>query len=328
MDFAAVVIGRNEGPSLRASLDSVRRVELPLVYVDSGSSDGSVSLARELEIPTVELDHRRPFSAARARNEGVTELVQQWPGIKYVLFLDGDCELASGFPAEAIKALDRDPSCAIVTGHLHERHPEASTYNRLCHLEWRSPAGSIEDVNRLGGIMAIRVAAFQGVDGFHEAAIAGEEPDLGIRLKMAGYSMMKLDTLMATHDARMTSFRQWWRRSIRGGHAIAQRYSRHGRTPYRDGRRELLSDLFWGLALPVVALSLAWVTRGASLLLLGGYAVLGLRIYRYHRRQGLGRSDAVLITRYTLYGKFAHVIGIARFWRNRARGKFEIIEYK
>jgi hypothetical protein len=82
------------------------------------------------------------------------------------------------------------------------------------------------------------------------------------------------------------------------------------------------------LALPLTALSFAEVIGGGSLLLLGGYVVLGRRIYLYHRRQGLGRSDAMLITRYTLYGKFAHVLGIARFWRNRIRGKFEIIEYK
>lgn len=327
-EMVAVVIGRNEGDRLVPSLRSVQAVELPVVYSDSGSSDGSVDRARALGVPAIELSPDRPFSAGRGRNEGLEEALRRSPGAKYAMFLDGDCELDAAFPTAARAAFEQHPDCAIVTGHLSERHPEASIYNRLCAIEWRSPAGRIENMNALGGIMAIRVSGFQKVGGFDVKAIAGEEPDLGIRLGLAGYSTVKIDAPMATHNANIMRFRQWWKRAVRGGHALAHRYAQHGRTRFRDGRREIMSDLFWGLGLPAAILILLWPTRGLSLLLLGGYAVLGWRVYRRYRREGLSTDDAWLVARFIVYSKFAHVVGIARYWLNRLRGEFRIIEYK
>lgn len=328
LGMAAVVIGRNEGDRLKPSLQSVAAAGLPLVYVDSGSTDDSLTAARSLDVPVISLARDRPFSAARGRNEGLQEVSRRWPETKSVMFLDGDCVLDANFPALAAETFERKSDCAIVTGHLSERFPDASIYNRLCAMEWRSPAGRIDNMNALGGIMAIRVAAFKAVGGFNEEAIAGEEPDLGVRLCLAGYSIWKIDHPMATHDAAMTRFGQWWQRAVRGGHALAHRYSRHGRSRFRDGRRELLSDLFWGLAVPLATLVLLWPTRGLSFLLLGGYALLYRRVYGHYCRSGLSNADARLAARFILYSKFAHVVGIAKYAANRLRGEYRIIEYK
>jgi GT2 family glycosyltransferase len=276
----------------------------------------------------IELDPAKPFSAGRGRNEGVDEALRRWPGAAYVMFLDGDCVLDRAFPAAAAATLDEHADCAIVTGHLSERAPDASIYNRLCAIEWRSPAGRIDNMNNLGGIMVARLSAFRDVGGFNLRAIAGEEPDLGVRLRLKGYSIIKIDEPMATHDAHIVSFAQWWTRAVRGGHALAHRYASHGRSEMRDGRREILSDLFWGLALPLAIAVLLWPTRGASLIGLAAYAALGLRVYRRYRGSGLSPSDAALVSRFILLSKLAHVAGIARYCRNRLRGEFRIIEYK
>jgi GT2 family glycosyltransferase len=327
-NMAAVVIGRNEGERLEPSLRSAQSARLPVVYVDSGSTDGSASVASKLDIAVVELDPSRPFSAARGRNEGLREALRRWPEIDYVMFLDGDCVLNPDFPVRAARTFEQYPDCAIVTGHLTERSPEASIYNRLCSIEWRSPAGPILSMSGLGGIMAIRVSAFCEVGGFNEQAIAGEEPDLGVRLGLAGHSFIKIDEAMATHDAQMLRFGQWWRRAVRGGHALAHRYATHGRTRFRDGRRELLSALFWGFALPVVVLLLSLPTHGLSLLLLAAYGVIAWRVYRYHVRAGACPSDAWLAARFNVYSRFAHFLGVLRYCLNRLRGRFHIIEYK
>jgi GT2 family glycosyltransferase len=326
--IAAVVIGRNEGPQLAAALGSVQAARLPLVYVDSGSTDGSPTLATKLGVPVIELDPVRPFSAARGRNEGVAEVVRRWPDVEYVLFLDGDCVLDPGFPTAAIDTLDAHDDCAIVTGHLSERHREASIYNRMCAIEWRSPAGPMEDINGLGGIMVIRLSAFLGVGGFDEKAIAGEEPDLGNRLRLAGHSIIKIDRPMASHDARMLRFGQWWSRAVRAGHAMAHRYATHGRTDVRDAVRETRSAIFWGFLLPLMILLLLWPTRGLSLLLLGTYGLLGWRIYRHYKGTGVSDSDSALMGRFLIYAKFAEVLGILRYCLNRVRGRFHIIEWK
>ena len=156
-------------------------------------------------------------------------------------------------------------------------------------------------MNALGGIMAVRTSAFRDVGGFNEQAIAGEEPDLGVRLGLAGYLIVKIDQPMATHDAQILRFGQWWRRAVRAGHALAHRYARHGRTPFRDGQREIRSVLFWGFLFPSLILVLLWPSRGLSLLLLGGYALLGRRIYRYYSGPGAAHGRAARGAIYRLW---------------------------
>lgn len=327
-DMVAVVIGRNEGRHLASSLTSVGKAGLPLVYVDSGSADGSPSLARQLGVAILELDPARPFSAARARNEGLVDALRRWPKVRYVLFLDGDCEIDRDFPRAAADMFERHADCAIVTGHLTERAPDASIYNRLCAMEWRSPAGKIENFASLGGIMAARISAIRAVGGFNEQVIAGEDSELGVRLALAGNSIFKIDKAMATHDARMMHFREWWKRSVRAGHSFAQRFALHGRSPLRDCRRELVSAILWGFATPATVIVLLVPTHGLSLLLLGGYVLLAWRVYRYYRASGTSPPDAAMATRFMLYSKFANFLGVLTFCLNWLRGSFHIIEYK
>ena len=69
-DIGVVIIGRNEGERLSNCIDAVKMVNVNIVYVDSGSIDGSLEFARRSGITVVSLDPSRIFTAARARNEG------------------------------------------------------------------------------------------------------------------------------------------------------------------------------------------------------------------------------------------------------------------
>src|SRR5258708_7691594 len=92
-----VAIGRNEGERLRACFDSLAALVSSIVYVDSGSTDDSVPLAKSRNIHVVSLNMSIPFTAARARNEGFNHLRELHPNIDYVQFLDGDCQLVPGY---------------------------------------------------------------------------------------------------------------------------------------------------------------------------------------------------------------------------------------
>jgi hypothetical protein len=133
---------------------------------------------------------------------------------------------------------------------------------------------------------------------------------------------------MAVHNADMTTFTQWWKRSVRAGHALAQRYALNGRTPARDCAREYKSTLFWGVALPAAALATLVPTFGFSSLLLLGYPLLGFRIYRHYRRRGCSKADALLGARFGVYAKLANGVGLLKFLSNRISGSYRIIEYK
>jgi len=315
-----VAIGRNEGERLRRCLESLAGQGLALVYVDSGSQDGSVEMARGLGVEAVELDMSRPFSAARARNEGFGRLLEVAPGARYVQFVDGDCEVAGGWIDRARRELDDRADVAAVAGRLRERRPEQSIYNRLADLEWDTPVG---EAKACGGIAMMRVEALRQAGGFDPGLIAGEEPELCVRLRRDGWKIRRIDAEMALHDMAMTRFRQWWRRTMRTGHAYAEGNALHGRPPERHYVRETRSILGWGLVAPLAALLLAWPTRGVSLaLLLAGYAFLFWRVYRYGRGgRGWNSSDALAYAWFVVLGKIPGALGVARYWLGRLSGK-------
>ncbi|MDB5809266.1 MAG: hypothetical protein JWN94_1388 [Betaproteobacteria bacterium] len=326
--LGVVVIGRNEGERLVKCLASVRTAAYPTVYVDSGSSDHSVAVAQSYGTEVVALDPARPFSAARARNEGHAHLLKRFPTIRFVQFIDGDCTLIDGWLEAAVAALEADPRRAAVIGHLFERHADATPYNRLCALEWKSRPGDLENFGGLIGIAVIRSAVLVQLGGYNPQVIAGEDSELGVRMGLAGYKITKLEQPMATHDANMISFQQWWRRAVRSGHAIGQRAHLNGKSALRDAMRERNSAVFWGIVLPAGILLTAVPTRGLSFIALGAYAMQGYRIYRGRRRSGDTPADAMLYTKFVLLAKFAHAVGLARFFANRAVHRYEIIEYK
>jgi GT2 family glycosyltransferase len=157
--------------------------------------------------------------------------------------------------------------------------------------------------------------------------IAGEDSELGVRLSLAGYRIVKVDADMAVHHNGIDSFSAWWRRSVRAGHALANRHALNGRSAVGDCRREFLSTVFWGLLLPISAALLIWPTRGLSLALLLGYALLGFRMRRRLRRSR-SNHDATVAAWFGVLSKFANAQGLCRFFINSLTGRFEIMEYK
>ncbi|MDO5646438.1 glycosyltransferase family 2 protein [Paracoccus sp. (in: a-proteobacteria)] len=315
LSTAAVIIGRNEGARLVRCLESARAQGLaPVVYVDSGSTDDSVLAAHDLGAQVVMLDSDRPFTAARARNAGFDALAGL-PGDALVQFIDGDCELRDGWVATARDFLRDHAQAAIVAGRVRERHPDASIYNQLCDAEWDRPAGETDAV---GGIFVVRAGAFRDAGGFNPALIAGEEPELCLRLRHAGWQIWRLDHEMVWHDAAMTRFGQWWRRMRRGGHATAEAVAMHG--PNQPAGARLRRALIWGLALPIVAVLGAVVTPWALLVLLAYPA----QIARLARRSG-----CLLCAAFQTLSKLPEALGALRYYWGRVTSRHQgLIEYK
>lgn len=320
--LAAVLIGRNEGARLLRALASLQGQAERIVYVDSGSTDGSAEAARTIGAEVVKLDLSRPFTAARARNEGIAALRARGPCPDLVQFMDGDCELQPGWLPTARAFLERHPSAAVACGRRRERFPGASIWNRLCDAEWDTPVGT---ARACGGDALIRMAALDAVGGYNPRLIAGEEPEMCVRMRQAGWEIWRLDAEMTLHDADMTRLSQWWTRTRRGGHAAAEGMAMHGRPPERHGRAQVYRALLWALALPIGTALLVPVLGIWALLLLLAYPAQILRLWF---RGGLRRGafeQAVFMT----LGKFAELQGITEFWLRRLSGRTaRLIEYK
>lgn len=324
-DVGIVIIGRNEGSRLERCLRSVADSGR-VVYVDSNSSDGSVPLARDLGVEVVELDMSIPFSAARARNEGFACLRNRYSDLQFIQFADGDCEMVPQWIDRARDELLQDPSLGVVAGRRRERFPDASLYNRLCDIEWNTPIG---DAKACGGDAMMRTEALESVGAFDPTVIAGEEPELCVRLRAAGWKIKRLDQEMTLHDASMNRFSQWWKRMKRAGHAYAQGASMHGRHPEKHWTREVRSITFWGGFLPAIALILAWPTNGISLVMFLAYFLLIYRASKYYRGRSFSRSDSFLAATFDVLAKMPQMVGVIKFYLNQMFAKQStLIEYK
>ncbi|HMO06021.1 MAG TPA: glycosyltransferase [Paracoccaceae bacterium] len=319
--IGAVVIGRNEGARLVACLASIPAAVARVVYVDSGSTDGSPAAAQAAGAVVVALDPALPFTAARGRNAGFAALMAGGP-VDLVQFIDGDCRLQPGWIETARDFLLAHPRAAVVCGRRRERFPEASVYNRLCDAEWDTPVGQAK---ACGGDALMRAAAVAAAGGYRDDVIAAEDDEFCQRLIAAGWEVWRLDAEMTLHDAAMTRLSQWWRRAVRAGHGFAQVGGLHPGHFVAPRRRMWV----WGLVLPVVAIAglfwQPWLALGVAAL----YATSLVRVARRFHGKGLGLREAILCAGLITLSKFPNLVGAARYRMRRLRNDaVTIIEYK
>lgn len=312
-------------------LESVREAGV-VIYVDSGSTDGSVTRARGLGADVVELDMTMPFTAARARNAGFARLRELKPSVRFVQFVDGDCELRETWLATGAAALEADPAIAAVCGRLRERHPERSIYNRMCDIGWDYPIGEIQ---ACGGVAMYSAELFAAAKGFNDGLIAGEEFELCSRLRKAGGRIRRIDAEMAWHDVGITRLGQWWKRAVRAGFSYAEGWAVHAREVGGGHRRSAQRAMLWGLALPAIALvgaagSAIWLP-----MIVLPVAALCLCIFQLARlafleaRRGRPAFDAASFAVFLLLAKLPEAHGAVQYWLARARGRRpRIIEYR
>lgn len=312
--IAAVIIGRNEGGRFLACLASLPKGLEPVIYVDSGSTDGSMEAARAQGAEVVSLDDKLPFTAARARNAGLARLPET---VEFVQLIDGDCALAEGWIETAETALRADPDLAVVCGRRRERHPEASVYNQLCDWEWDTPVG---EAKACGGDAMMRLSALRAVGGYRDDLIAGEEPELCVRLRKAGWRITRVEAEMTWHDAAMTRFSQWWRRSRRAGHAFAEGAALHGAPPERHWVTETRRALIWGGLLPLLILIAAVTEPWLGFFMALAYPAQVMR---------LGKAMPIERAFFTVLGKLPEAQGVLGFYLGRLMGrKRTLLEYK
>ncbi len=131
----------------------------------------------------------------------------------YVALVDSDVELTPGWTAATVGALDADPAIAQVSGPLvfaHDRGTLNSDGGALgpLGLAWdrlvgapASDADTPEDVLWLNtAAVLFRPEPALAVGGFDEAFFYGyEEPDLGVRLAIAGWRSRVVPAAVAVH---------------------------------------------------------------------------------------------------------------------------------
>lgn len=320
--IGAVVIGRNEGQRLMACLESLHQLSAQIVYVDSGSSDNSINNAKSLNAHVLSLNLAQNFTAARARNAGADELIKLFPSVHYIQFVDGDCVVNSNWLDKALEFLEKNQNVAIVCGRRRERFPENSIYNYQCDIEWNTPIG---EAKACGGDCLIRVDAFKAIEGYRDNLIAGEEPEMCLRLRNSGWKIWRIDTEMTLHDANILHFHQWWRRNVRAGYAFAEGSYLHGLAPERHWVKETMRALTWGIVFPIIIFIMAKFNAKYAAILMLIYPLQLIRLIKQNSNTHKKYRLSLLL----LLSKFAEGFGLIKFLINKLfNQRGELIEYK
>jgi glycosyltransferase involved in cell wall biosynthesis len=327
--LSVVVIGRNEGERLSRCLESISHMRPPpgsieVIYVDSGSTDGSLERALQFKAKVKRLESANPCAAA-ARNVG-------WRVAKapIIFFLDGDTVLESNFVADAIAELD-DPNVAVVFGNRREIKPKASIYNRVLDLDWNGPAGFVEFC---GGDALMRREVLESVGGFDERLIAGEEPEMCRRIRALGFTILHVDRPMTGHDLAMTRFSQYWRRAVRSGYAYAEVSARFRNTDLplwdRKARRNIVHGA--GLLGIIAGAPLCSIAFHSPIPIATAVAIIAVLAIRTALKFRWKTDDPAAIL---LFGLHSHLVqipllfGQLKYQRDRFTGRTsKLIEYK
>lgn len=253
-----IIIGHNEAAMLGQAIQSALDVDYPgdrfeVIYVDSNSTDDSLDIAASFPIRVVALEEGLPTPGA-ARNAGARVARGE-----YLHFQDGDMLLDPNWLKVALTVLNAD-TVGCVFGRVREMNPHKNIFNRTedIHLALQAPGPSRSPAG--GGTFTRE--AFQSAGGYDGALRAGEEIDLGYRLRRRGYRILSLNYPMARHDVDFKGFSYFWRRGIRDGVSETEILRRC------RNRREVLSR------------SYIWKTDAQMLLFVGGTATsVALGVY-------------------------------------------------
>ncbi len=185
--------------------------QMAILVIDNSSTDDTPAVLADIakRLPC-KLEHLRkaPEGPTVARNIGLRRGVEG-----YVALVDSDVELDAGWTAATVAALEADASLAQVGGKLVFAHDPTilNSYggeSGWLGLSWdRAEGHPVDSVTHPTEVLWINTAAVMlrpgpalALGGFDEFFFYGyEEPDLGLRLAIAGWRSMVVPEARAIH---------------------------------------------------------------------------------------------------------------------------------
>jgi len=190
-ELSVILISKNQEWNvdrlIRSVLDETSDItDREVVLVDSASTDRTVDVASAYPITILRLHADQHLSAAAGRYIGYKNTSG---GL--VLFLDGDMELCSGWLRRAMAVMDRRTDVAVVSGSWLDLPRDAQRDNKD-HSGFSPTSEEEEDVRSVGGAGMFRRTVLEQVGPFNPFLYSDEEPELCLRIRHAGYRVIKL----------------------------------------------------------------------------------------------------------------------------------------
>jgi glycosyltransferase involved in cell wall biosynthesis len=201
-ELSVVLIARNQAWNIRRLIESVIRgtscaSSMEIVLVDSASTDETVELARRYPVSIFRLKSGQRLSPAIGRYVGY----QHTQG-EFVLFLDGDHELLPGWLEVALRAMRTTPQIGFAMStaliNLPRNFPQSSTPSSE-NILFGPPRESSRVSFVSGGAALYRRSVLEQVGAFNPYLYSEEEPELCLRTRGAGYSVLLFDQPIVRH---------------------------------------------------------------------------------------------------------------------------------
>jgi glycosyltransferase involved in cell wall biosynthesis len=200
-ELCVVLITKNQAWSIVRLMESVLRETASvsskeIILVDSASTDGTLELAGAYPIRIFRLQRGQPLSPAIGRYVGYKQAQGE-----YVLFLDGDTELVEGWLTHALRVMRETPSVGALSGHVINLPTAAAKEPAplLRKTEMHAPREVLWGSYGGGGAAMYRRAVLEQVGTFNPYLNSDEEPELGLRIRHAGYRILELDHPIVRH---------------------------------------------------------------------------------------------------------------------------------
>lgn len=257
MKLSIVIIGKNEEKNLDNLFESLQSIsaEHEIIYVDSASSDGSVSIALKYAHMICELEQSSQLCASAGRYVGTLQARGEW-----ILYLDGDMTLVPEFAAWIDKNLQevRDERLAGYIGRYTYLYENGSqNQNQLLH-----PKNG--RVSHFGGAVLLNKDDVVKAGNWNPSVIANEEIDLYVRIQKSGKYVEAIDLEMVKHLATNQSkaeilislFLPVNNRFYGFGQALKSQYIHHSLLTFIYCHP--FPFIFWGLLIVSLFCSVGW----------------------------------------------------------------------
>jgi glycosyltransferase involved in cell wall biosynthesis len=192
-NVSIVIIGYNEAENLPKTFQAISQMHYPptkleTIYVDSGSKDNSVEIARQY-VDKVFIEAKYP-TPGRNRNRGLIEAKYE-----IVHFIDGDVTINKDY-LRNIVFLFAEKNVQAIVGQLNEQYP--NIYNRMASLSQATKKEGYTTFTATGATYLKK--ALLSVNGYDERIRRGQETDLGERFRDAGYKIWRTAYKMGSHN--------------------------------------------------------------------------------------------------------------------------------
>jgi glycosyltransferase involved in cell wall biosynthesis len=186
-DITVVIIGRNESSNLERTFKSVKNVTENIIFVDSNSTDNSVSIAKKYNIKKILRVKSNYGTAALSRQVGADNC-----NTEYIQFLDGDMTINPDWLSKAKEFLAKNKDAAIVHGYKRVYTKNTNEYFILSDKHnW--------EADYLQGAIMVKRDIFIKSGGYDYRIFGEEERDLYVRVKNLGYKVWYIHELMSSH---------------------------------------------------------------------------------------------------------------------------------